>query len=205
MTRKLRKLLFLAPRLAALLATSYLLVATSQVPVDNCAGAGGCGGSQSQLCYHPSDTAAFHVTGSCGPEGDIVVASGKDECAITVQGADDVNLPAAGRFEDHGDSTVSLSTDAWTLSGYPPESALPDASPAQPDAGIFTVVRDAQASSDVGGFSVTPGSGGQGGAAGQHGTPTVRTCSYFPNATTPPSLSCTGGGLADCVAILNRL
>jgi hypothetical protein len=204
----MRRFFFLAPRLAALLGTSYLLIATSQVPPEECNGGmcGGSGGSnQTQVCHHANEAVSFHVTGTCGPEGDIVATSAADECAITVQGASAVKLPPAGRFESRTDAFVSLVQDAWTLSGYLPETAGPDAGPAQPvqpDAGIFAVVRDAQASPDVGGFSVSPGAGGQGGNAGTHTTPTLRTCTARTKLSNTLALACSGGGLPTCEATL---
>ena len=197
MTRhpKLRQLLVMVPRLAALLATSYFLIATSP-PYDP---------SQSQTCFHASQSVRYHVTGTCGPEGDIVVSSATDECAVAVQGAGAVGLPSAGRFAETSYSTVSLSSDAWTLSGYLPEAALPDAGAAQPDSGPFTVIRDAQATSDLGGFSVIPGAGTQPATGSQHPAPVLRTCTYRRNYPQPSSLVCTGGSLANCEAVLNPL
>jgi hypothetical protein len=183
-TNSLRKLIFLAPRLAALLATSYLLIATSS-PTD---------------CENAEESITFHVSGTCGPEGDIVVSSGYDQCAIIVQGAGAVNLPWAGHFEG---GKVSLSKNAWTLSGYLPETAIPDAGLSQPDAGISTVVRDAQ--DDLGGISINPDSDGQGNAVDQHATPMLRTCAFRPMDAKPATLTCTGGGIATCAAILTQL
>jgi hypothetical protein len=199
MTRhpRLRRFVTLAPRLLALLATSFFLIATQRYEPDI--------NQPVQDCFHTDESVSYHVTGTCGPEGDIVVSSAANECAINVRGAGAVGLPSAGRFDESNDSSVSLSSSAWTLSGYLPEAALPDGSvAAQPDAGIFTVVRDAGA--DVGGgFTVTPGAGGQAGTVGQHPAPVVRTCTYRQNKPNPPSLLCSGGALATCEAVLGRL
>jgi hypothetical protein len=159
----------LPPRLAALLATSYLLIATSYVPPENCGSGGGCGGTGgSQVCEHLSETATFRVSGACGPEGDVVVSSAAGECGITVQGAGAVGLPSAGRFETREHRAVSLSQDVWTLSGYLPEAVAP------------------------------------GGTAGPHATPTLRRCTASPKDAMSSMLACTGGGVADCEAVLTR-
>jgi hypothetical protein len=133
------RLLALGIRLVALLGTTYFLVATS-APYEP---------SRAQSCTHVAQSVAFHVAGTCGPEGDITVTSQVDDCAIAVQGASSVGLPSAGRFDStssqSGSQSVSLSQSNWTLSGYLPEGATGSA----PDAGVFTVVRDAQASGDL--------------------------------------------------------
>jgi len=181
---RLRRAVFLAPRLAALLATSYLLVATSYVPPDDCSGGAGCGGhggsgGLTDVCHHLDESVPFHVTGTCGPAGDIVVTSTADECIIVVQGAGAVGIPPAGRFEAREHQVVDLILDVWTLSGYPPEAAMSGVVPSQPDAGTFTV-------------------------AGSHATPTLRRCTNRPEDTITSVLSCSGGGIADCEAMLTR-
>lgn len=203
---RLRRLLFILPRLVALLATSFLLIATSNTrEIEYCSG-GGCGGSGSSptgSCTHASQSITFHVTGACGPEVDIVVSSAANECLITVQGAGAADLPSAGRFQTGG-TMLSLSDDAWTLSGFLPEDALPDGGvpqPIPPDAGPFTVVRDA-GSKDLGGFSATPSAGG---APGSHATPTLRTCTAWPGDSRSMTLECSGGGVASCQATLKQL
>ena len=146
-----RRWLIVVPRLAALLGTSYFLLATSAPPeTEYQGGSGGWGGSGGSggSCYHAGESLRFHVTGTCGPEGDIVVSSPANECAIMVQGADAVGLPAAGRFDTSYGSAVSLSSTAWSLSGYLAEEGA--AGPGQGDAAVFTVVRDA--GSDAGGL-----------------------------------------------------
>jgi hypothetical protein len=135
------RLIALGVRLVALLGTSYFLVATS-APYEP---------SSVQTCTHANQSMTFHVTGTCGTEGDITVTSQVDDCAIAVQGASSVGLPSAGRFDSKssqsGAQSVSLSQSSWTLSGYLPEGTLGSTA----DAGIFTVVRDARASEDLAG------------------------------------------------------
>ena len=140
----IRRWLMIVPRLAALLGTSYFLLATSAPPeYEYQGGSGGSGVSNGAEgpCYHTSQSLRFHVTGTCGPEGDIVVSSPTDECAIMVQGAAAVGLPAAGRFDTSYGGTVSLSSTAWSLSGYLAEEGA--AGTGQGDASVFTIVRDA--------------------------------------------------------------
>jgi hypothetical protein len=124
----------LVARLAALFGTSYLLIATSQ-PYDY---------PGRQVCNHPLESVAFHVTGTCGAEGDVTMTSLANDCTISVQGGGDVGLPSAGRFVNTMGTTVSLMRDTWTLSAYLPEGAALPGSGA--DAGFFGVERDAQAS-----------------------------------------------------------
>jgi hypothetical protein len=129
----------LLARLAALLGTSFFLVATSEIPY----GPGG------EVCNHPLESVVFHVAGTCGPEGDVTMTSMANDCGISVQGGGDVGLPTAGRFAgSDGRSPYSLTRHAWTLSGYLPEgAALPGSGP---DAGFFGVERDAQAGPNPG-------------------------------------------------------
>jgi len=142
-----RRWLMVVPRLAALLGTSYFLLATSApVEPNRQGGSGGWGGSggsggSSGSCSHAGESLRFHVTGTCGPEGDIVVSSPANECAIMVQGAAAVGLPAAGRFDTSYGGTVSLRSTAWHLSGYLAEGDATGTG--QSDAAVFTVVRDA--------------------------------------------------------------
>jgi hypothetical protein len=185
-----RARLALLPRLFALLATSSFLVATS-APVET--------NYPEQICRHADQLVQFQVTGTCGASGVVTALSRKDECAIAVQGGGAVGLPSAGRITPVEDETRTLvPRSQWTLSGYMPESAVPAA--ATPDAGIFTVVRDAQAPGGPDGAQ-TPA---QPSGPLQHGTPAVRTCAAqhgFPSSTV---LDCSGGGLPDCQAILTR-
>jgi hypothetical protein len=127
MTRQLRHRLSLGARLAALLSTSYFLIATSEP--------GYPPGEGSQTCTHAAQTVSFDVTGTCGPSGIILVRSPADECLITVEGAAAVGLPAGGRFDAfNGRRSVDLLKDPWTLSDVPPDPAIP-ALPVSPDAG----------------------------------------------------------------------
>lgn len=121
-------------RLAALLATSYFLIATSEPYY----------GPTGQICNHPYQSVVFHVSGTCGPEGTVTMMSLPNECAISLQGGGDAGLPTAGRFVSTMGNTVNLTTDTWMLSGYLQEGAtLPGAGT---DAGLFGVESDAQAS-----------------------------------------------------------
>ena len=83
-------------RLAALLGTSYFLIATSQEY------------DPYQRCNHASQTVVFHVTGTCGPEGDVTMTSLANDCAISVQGGGAVGLPSAGRYTSTQDHPASL-------------------------------------------------------------------------------------------------
>lgn len=188
----LRRRLAGATRLVMMLGTSYFLVATSKYEPD----------SPGQHCYHASETQTFQVTGTCGPQGVIIVTSPADECAIAVRGAGAVGLPSAGRFSTSADDTVSLASSPWTLSGYLPEGV--GGTSAEPDAGTFTVVRDAQAAPDLGSAPVGPGTGGQTTVPGQHPTPALRSCSYQPGTAITSSLWCDGGGTPSCGATLTR-
>jgi len=195
---RFRGFIALVARLAALLATSYFLVATSPRYDRD-------GSYKVQDCRHAGESVRYRVTGTCGPQGEIVVSSTANECGIAVQGGGAVGLPSAGRFEEHDDATVSLAGSVWTLSGYLPERSLPDGGASAADAGVFAVVRDAQAGPDLGGFSVIPGVGSQPAAAGQHPEPVLRTCTRQGNPPKPLSLVCTGGSSADCEAVLTPL
>jgi hypothetical protein len=92
-------------RLAALLGTAYLLVATSRVP---CAAG-------------TPETQAFTVTGECGPEGAIAISS-SDSCGFSVDGGRAVLLPETGS----GPAVSPILGEAFTLSGW---VALPDGGP----------------------------------------------------------------------------
>lgn len=158
-----RKLVGVRPvaRLAALLGTSYFLIATSQYEPT----------SYHDVCNHPTQSVAFHVTGTCGPEGDVTMISLANDCAISVQGGGAVGLPTAGRFASAPGTTVSLTSNAWSLSGYLQEgSSLP--SNAYRDAGFFTVQNDAQVNADSG-FST---SGGNQTPTVTHGSLVRREC-----------------------------
>jgi hypothetical protein len=179
------------PRLLVVLATSYFLIATSQ-PYEP---------YPSQVCTHANETVIFHVTGTCGPQGDILVISPTNECAVAVQGGGAVGLPSAGRFDSSGNSSVHLISNSWNLSGYLPESATP----APADAGIFTVERDAQASPDLGSAPDASGAGSPVTTPIQHNTPQLRICTQQSTYSPPSSLQCSGGGLPPCEAILTRL
>jgi len=137
MTKRLSHRLSFAGRLAALLTTSYFLVATSEPadpPITNTNTS-----TYSQLCMHTAQSVSFQVSGTCGPSGIITVSSPQDECFVTVAGAAAVGLPAAGRFNFvSGAQTVELLKDGWTLSDVPPDpvlGAIPVA-PVSPDAGV---------------------------------------------------------------------
>jgi len=149
----LRYRLSLGARVFALVGTGYFLVATSAPYTP----------SSHQSCTHQAQTVTFHVTGTCGPEGDITATSPANDCTIAIAGAAAVGLPSAGRFDGDGADTVSLSQSAWTLSGYLPEATIINTSadagifsvvtdggsgaghPVNPDAGVFFVERDGQA------------------------------------------------------------
>jgi hypothetical protein len=136
---RLRARLALARRLTTLLATSYFLIATSEVPPGEPPEPPIT--SSGAQCAHAELRFSYVVTGSCGSAGTITVMSPVNECAITVQGAAPLGLPSAGRF-DSGYS-VDLAKGRWSLAGYLPEgaaTALPSA-----DAGPFTVTNVAGA------------------------------------------------------------
>jgi hypothetical protein len=211
--------LAIVPRLAALLGTSYFLVATS-APVEEDPWLTGTGTSTStftttsnspQSCWHSAESVSFHVTGTCGPEGDIVVSSPFNECAIMVQGAAAVGLPSAGRFDS---ASGGLTSSAWHLSGYLAEGSA--AGGGQGDAAVFTVIRDggvgaapadggtftvvADAGADARGFTVVTDAG-----AAAHGKAVLRTCTHQTVGADARSLACSDDGRAACTAVLTLL
>jgi hypothetical protein len=110
--------------LSALFATSFFLIATSKVEEPD-GGFGGAVGTNSYApCSHPYQSVTFHVTGTCGPQGDVTLTSLANDCAISVQGGGDVGLPSAGRYSSTGYGDVSLTASNWVLSGYMPEGAV---------------------------------------------------------------------------------
>jgi hypothetical protein len=177
----------LAARLAALLGTSYFLIATS-APYEE---------SARQVCYHTAQSLTLHVMGTCGPEGDVTLTSAEDDCAIAVQGGGAVGLPSAGRFSNTNGNSVSLSLDTWTLSGYLPESAT--SATVKVDAGVFAVDRDAGVSGDIGGLRDSGSTGGQTTVV-SHGNLVERECSNTYNA--PLSLRCNDTSGSGCQAVL---
>ncbi len=126
---RLRARLALAGRLATLLGTSYFLIATSQTLPDE--------REPGDMCKHRDLEIAYQVTGSCGPAGQVVLISPAAECAISLQGAGELGLPSAGRFESNKEEDSKPSKGQWTLAGYLPEGAATSL-PAG-DAGPFTV------------------------------------------------------------------
>jgi hypothetical protein len=207
--------LAIVPRLAALLGTSYFLIATS-APVDNYPPPTSTFTSTStspQSCWHSAESVSFHVTGTCGPEGDIVVTSPPNECAIMAQGAAAVGLPSAGRFDS---SSGGLTSSAWHLSGYLAEASA--AGTGQGDAAVFTVVRDAGADAgapraDGGMFTVVADAGADArgftvvtdaGVAG-HGKAVLRNCTYQMAVAGSVSLACSDDGRTACTAVLTLL
>lgn len=198
-------------RLVALLGTSYFLVATSQVQepwsTSTFTSTSTSTSTAPQSCWHSAESLAFHVTGTCGPEGDIVVTSPPNECAIMVQGAAAVGLPSAGRFDS---SSGGLGASAWHLSGYLAEGT--GAVTAQGDAAVFTVVRDAgtgAARADGGAFTVVADGGADARVftvvpdpAPGHGKAVLRTCTYQVNSPGPASLACSDDGRVACTAVL---
>ncbi len=145
----IRRFWSVTARLAVMGATSYFLIATSAPREPHAPDTQTQ--TSSQYCYHSAETRAFHVTGTCGPEGDITVMSDYNDCAIAVRGGPAVGLPSAGRFDGTSGQSVSLGTSSWRISGYLPEGTLKSV----PDAGPFTVVP-----SDAG-PSGTPSDGGR--------------------------------------------
>ena len=100
-----------AARIAAILGTSYLLIATSYDP------------PPPQVCLHERQDIRLLVQGNCGPPATITIVSHENECPIVVLNAAAAGLPSAGRFSDFdGSRTVSLRTHPWALSAY----LLPD-------------------------------------------------------------------------------
>ena len=198
-----------AGRLAALLGTSYFLIATSQIP------------EPEQLCRHAAESVTFEVSGTCGPRGTITVTSATDECTIAVRGAGAVGLPSGGRFFDNREREsrgVSILTTPWSLSGYlterPDGGVRPDsgAEVGPVDAGGDTGVTDAGA----GDAGAGDGGAGDGGAdtmgrvidpsalAQQIGRPrrcTVRIGRDGPDQITGPD---EGSTATACIADLDR-
>jgi hypothetical protein len=169
-------------RLGALIGTSYFLIATSQEY------------DPYQKCNHASQTVVFHVTGTCGPEGDVTMTTLANDCAISVQGGGAVGLPSAGRYAEYSqDHPASLTVNTWTLSSYLPEGA----STIGADAAPFGVETDAS----------TPRDGSSGGSPGptvSHGSLIERKCEN--SETQPLSVSCHDGtGTAGCYATLTVL
>ena len=101
----MKSFLSMLAKLSALLATGYLLVATSRPP---------CSGNT------PS-TLTYLVDGACGPSGTIVVMSDAN-CSLTVDGGDAVFLPSSGSHAAIG----PLLGQAIQLTGW---VALPDGGP----------------------------------------------------------------------------
>ena len=175
----------LALRLTALVGTGYFLVATSE-PYEPYG---------TQICNHPDQALVFHVTGTCGPDGDVTITSPANDCTIAVEGGGAVGLPAAGRFSYLDGEVVSLTANLWSLSGYLPEGATT----VRADASFFTVERDAQAAVDVGTSRDSGGTGGQTTVA-SHGSLVERDCS---NSTgSPLSLQCYDGSTLGCHVVL---
>jgi len=170
----------LGARLLALGGTAYFLIATSSYPPPSTTPQN----SGQQTCYHAAETLIFHVTGTCGAEGNITVMSDVDDCAIAVQGAGSVGLPSAGRFDVTSAGTVSLSESAWKISGYLPETVTTGTGP-------FTIV-----GSDAGGVT---GSTSVAGQSTSHGKLVSRSCTY---QSIKPSLSCMDDYALGCQAIL---
>ena len=165
-------------RLAALLGTSYFLIATSQ-PYE-----------PYQKCNHASETVIFHVSGTCGPDGNVTMTSLANDCAISVQGGGAVGLPSAGRYTAYSqDRPASLTTDAWTLSSYLPEGSTTIAADAAP----FGVESDASPDLGTGGGPRAP--------TVSHGTLIERECEN--DQAHPLAVSChDGSGTAGCYATL---
>ena len=102
-----RRPLGMAARLSVLMATTYVLVATSQ-PYE-----------RPVACLHLREQVSFDVVGTCGPPGVITVITEEDECGIAVVGAGAVGLPAGGSFDvTRGENDTGLLRFPWTLSGY---------------------------------------------------------------------------------------
>jgi hypothetical protein len=178
----IRARLALVGRLAALVGTSYFLIASGEY--DDPPGGIPASG---QACNHLDLKASYRVSGSCGPAGQIVIVSPANECALSVQGAAEVGLPSAGRFDSGGSSGVSLSNGGWSLAGYLPEGAA--TSTPVSDAGTFTVTSDPNA---------TPSAGPV-----PHGTLVVRKCQASLGAAKALSLQCRDGSAPACTAVLS--
>ena len=195
-----KRYLGLGARLLALGGTAYFLIATSayQPPPSN---------ANQQTCYHDHQALTFHVTGTCGSEGNITVMSEADDCAIAIQGAGAVGLPSAGRFDGTGAETVSLSESAWKVSGYLPETTTADPGPftvVGSDASAPLGTRDA-GGTDTGPFTVVGSdAGGATGAGGQntsHGKLVSRSCTYQRSGGRQ-TLSCLDDYAVSCQAVL---
>ncbi len=92
----MKKMLAAVAAAAVLSSTALLLLADS-----------------ARQCKHPAQTQAYAVSGDCGPSGQITLRSEKDVCALTVENAAAVNLPASGEVGP----SMSLSALDWWLYG----------------------------------------------------------------------------------------
>ncbi len=140
------------PRVAALFATSWLLVATSAPP-------------DKPVCAHESISVAFRTTGTCGPEGIMVVHVSQWKREIWIDNSQQIGLPprgpvtGGGHFapeigEGHGiylgnDCPMQLKNGNWEVyersrymriwstvdAGASADAALPDAAPTIVDGG----------------------------------------------------------------------
>jgi hypothetical protein len=190
--RRLRNSVWLGARLAALFGTAFFLVATSQYNPPPTTG--------QQLCKHANQTVVFHVTGTCGPEGDVTMTSLVNDCGISVQGGGEVGLPSAGRFDT--DSPTTLVADNWTLSGYLPENGTTGGTTPQADAGVFAVMRDAQAG---GGPGASPDTGGTPFTVVTHGQLVERVCHTSQGSAGSVLASCYDNSASACQATLTPL
>jgi hypothetical protein len=210
-----------ALRLAALFATTYVLVATSE-PY----------GWDTSECLHLREAVSFDVAGTCGAPGIITVVSEEDECGIAVVGAAAAGLPAGGSFDvTRGENDTSLLRSPWTLSGYLTPARLPQG---EADGGAADAAADgggangdgggdggwadvnSEVGSDVDGGSdaaaadagpevaVVPVPGGRAPGLGE-----TRECKVTFGAKGPEALVCRPAGQnmtsrPDCTALLTR-
>jgi hypothetical protein len=209
-----RRPLGLAVRLSALMATTYVLVATSE-PY-----------SRPVACLHLREQVTFDVAGTCGPPGTITVVTEEDECGIAVVNAGLVGLPAGGSFDVRtGENDTGLLRSAWTLSGFLTPAHDGGAAGNLADVVSSEVGPEADAGSETGGDGDGDGGAGDGGVSDAGGAPVVtvvpvpgsraaglgetRECKVTLGAKGPEALVCRPVGQnatsrADCTALLSQ-
>jgi hypothetical protein len=207
-----RRPLGVAGRLTAMLATTYVLVATSE-PYS----------SRGPACLHLREQVSFNVAGTCGAPGVITVVTEEDECAIAVVGAGAVGLPAGGSFDVfRTENDTGLLRSPWTLSGFltpgradgGTDGAASDVSASEVNAGVNSEVgpaddadggvADGGASDGGNEVTVVPVPGSRAAGLGE-----TRECKVTFGAKGPETLVCrpTGQNMTskpDCTALLTR-
>lgn len=144
-----------AARVAVLLGTGWLLIATSPPP---------------RKCPALAPV-TFEVTGTCGPSGQMTVEN-DEECQVRAAGADTVHFPPSGNL---GDDDSTILTGEWIVSEYGLTYRVPGG--AQNDAGIDGGIDDTD-----GGTDSDAGSAVDGGANYKPGAD-YQTCRVTPTGT----------------------